>query len=351
MDDRRTKSVELDILRTCIGGTQVNPDLAGGLAIAGLVQRAIVYQCRYIAQLMYHLKAIGTESKRGKEAHPATHVTYLSSRTSSAFQLQIGIIGCGNVGTALLEDLVGCGLFHKTCFHVSTRQPNQCQPYFPGIHFCFDNPFVAKSVDLLFLCCPPAHISSVTKDIKGVVPKHAIIFCVCAGVPAHRLQQMVDHPHCLTTQLRAHVIGDHFKGKQIPAKPDQHMKRDLLILASLFGGPQPPNTLDFVEQLVCAMATTWVHRGFSLSISMRLVLGELFGKRFSVPDALGDPPPGIKPDAVPPDEVRLQQCCSVQFIARQLACSQPAELVQQLKQRYMETLMGDVVDSPKSVLT
>ena len=102
-------------------------------------------------------------------------------------QVSIGIIGCGVVGTQVLEGLLSSRLFHVTCLSVSTRQPNHLPAYVQeGVQACYDNAEIASSADLLILAVLPTQFQDVARTVRGRVKKTAVVMSTLLGVSAER---------------------------------------------------------------------------------------------------------------------------------------------------------------------
>lgn len=140
--------------------------------------------------------------------------------------------------------------------------------------------------------------------------------------------------------MKAHVIADHFKDTPSVAQSELQRKMDVLILTCPFD-----TSSDFLELLVLSLVQSWRQRGFPVAASLRLVLNHLFGKQFAIADTIADPPPGANPDSIGDEEVRIQEICTPQYIAKHLAQCEMVQLIQLLKQRYMEDSVGDATDS------
>eukprot|EP00667_Euglena_gracilis_P016389 EG_transcript_17156 len=303
-------------LAICISKTHLNGELAAQLSLSFLAHRAIVFQCAYVARIAHSVKILAEHS--GKDPGRAAR---------AASPIKISIIGCGNVGTGVLEDFLASGLYHKTWINVSTRQPNTLSRFqAAGVHCCFDNAYVCKHAELLFLCCPPAQLRTVAAEIKGHLSPGCLVFSTVAGVAAHTLVGLLDHPYCFTTCLKPHLIAEHFAcpSAQLPTLDAQKF-RDLLILTNPFH-----TTSDFFERLLYCLADSWRHRDLSFAYTLKLTIHAVFGEPFAMPAEVTDA--GTEASS---RHARYQSFCTYEFVAKKVVGKEIPELLQLLRQKYM----------------
>eukprot|EP01062_Namystynia_karyoxenos_P068052 TRINITY_DN62280_c0_g1_i1.p1 TRINITY_DN62280_c0_g1~~TRINITY_DN62280_c0_g1_i1.p1 ORF type:complete len:447 (+),score=85.47 TRINITY_DN62280_c0_g1_i1:63-1403(+) len=125
-----------------------------------------------------------------------------SMSAASPAQLGIGLIGCGQVGSAALEALLDSRVFHATCFTVATRQPERHQQFAAcGVRFTRNCALAAKGADLLLICVLPAQLEDVARELRSALPPACVVVSALAGVPAARLAAALGHPFCLTTRV------------------------------------------------------------------------------------------------------------------------------------------------------
>eukprot|EP01048_Picozoa_sp_COSAG05_P011845 COSAG05_NODE_1145_length_5733_cov_3.986865_3_plen_525_part_00 len=109
--------------------------------------------------------------------------------------VRVGIIGGGRVGLALLRALLHCGTFSPDRIRLSTRRPEELLDYqAQGVECVYDNVHVAQRSEVIFLCCLPAHLPKVAKDLKEAGKSRAqlLMVSVLAGIPAEKIQNMLE---------------------------------------------------------------------------------------------------------------------------------------------------------------
>lgn len=84
---------------------------------------------------------------------------------------KIGIIGCGHVGTMILTKLLEIqSSFNNLKIIVSTRQPHLLRPFTTefGVDASFNNEYVVRHADIVFICTLPSQTTEVFKEIRIV---------------------------------------------------------------------------------------------------------------------------------------------------------------------------------------
>ncbi|XP_072424088.1 NADP-dependent oxidoreductase domain-containing protein 1 [Chiloscyllium punctatum] len=108
--------------------------------------------------------------------------------------LRIGVLGCGHFGKQLVLSLLQLTDLTATCITVSTRRPEKLSDLSDlGIKCFYDNKRLAASVDVMFLCCLPSHLSAVSSQIHGCIAESCIVYSLVTAVPAARLKNLLAH--------------------------------------------------------------------------------------------------------------------------------------------------------------
>ncbi|MGL4655172.1 MAG: pyrroline-5-carboxylate reductase [Sarcina sp.] len=104
---------------------------------------------------------------------------------------KIGFIGCGNMGSAMLEGILKAGVYTKESIFCSAKsevsKKNLSEKF--GINVT-DNIGVAKNSDILILAVKPHFFSEVIREIKDCVKNETIIVSVAAGVGIDDIEEM-----------------------------------------------------------------------------------------------------------------------------------------------------------------
>ncbi|CAB3992931.1 Hypothetical predicted protein, partial [Paramuricea clavata] len=120
--------------------------------------------------------------------------------TSSFSGLKIGIVGCGRLGKQLGTVLLDLGVVSASNLYISTRCPENLEEFQnKGVYCCFDNVMVGKTVDILFLCCLPSQLNTVSKDLRGNVA--GLVYSFVAGMSLARITQLLDYQNIVKPTL------------------------------------------------------------------------------------------------------------------------------------------------------
>ena len=96
---------------------------------------------------------------------------------------KLGFIGCGNMGSAMLEGIIGSGIMDAQDIYCSAKSKNSKtkikEKFSVNIASNID---VAKNVDILILAVKPYFFSEVISEIKASVKNGVIIVSIAAGV-------------------------------------------------------------------------------------------------------------------------------------------------------------------------
>lgn len=102
----------------------------------------------------------------------------------------IGFIGCGNMGRAMMGGILKSGLVEKSNIYVADLfKPSleKAQSEF-GVNTTTDNKEVAKKADVLILSIKPNILDIVAKEIRDVISKDCIIVSIVAGKTINHLE-------------------------------------------------------------------------------------------------------------------------------------------------------------------
>ena len=208
-DRQFDRIVSFEVLRQCGMASTVDKSLLKYINNQPIVAKAISYQCCYVASILREVKH---KLSQGKAGSPFANSNKLvqsmegsgcpTAVVSSASQLNISIIGCGEIGTEILDALISTRLFHSTCFIVSTRQPDTLSQYSKiGINICYNNILAAECSDLLILACLPTHLQDVCAGVQGKLKPNCVVMSCLVGVTVSRLRSILSHRCCWTTVI------------------------------------------------------------------------------------------------------------------------------------------------------
>ncbi|XP_072163621.1 NADP-dependent oxidoreductase domain-containing protein 1-like [Diadema setosum] len=107
--------------------------------------------------------------------------------------VRIGIIGCGRMGSHLVNTLITYSDVLPHEIQISTRRPETLAHFKKkGVECMYNNAKVASSVHLLFLCVLPSQLVTVADDICSVIPAHCTVYTFLSSVPVQRLRRVLE---------------------------------------------------------------------------------------------------------------------------------------------------------------
>lgn len=114
--------------------------------------------------------------------------------------IKIAIIGCGNLGTSIVNGLLKQGDFLPQNLHVTKRNPkNLLYLQDLGVRVHSDNIIAAKESDIVILGVKPFNVTAVLNEIKPVLKKQVIV-SLATGVTLEEMFAVLDPG---TTAFRA----------------------------------------------------------------------------------------------------------------------------------------------------
>lgn len=108
---------------------------------------------------------------------------------------KIAIIGCGNLGTSIVNGLLERGEILPQNIHVTKRNPsNLLFLKDKGVRVDSDNLMAAKEADLVILGVKPYNVSSILTEIKPVLdPKKQIVVSLATGISLDEMYEVMAH--------------------------------------------------------------------------------------------------------------------------------------------------------------
>ena len=111
-------------------------------------------------------------------------------------QVTVGVIGCGQVGRAVVNGIVERGSIDPSNVVVSTRQPAQLAEVtarrgkWYKVSVGCNNAACAEHADVLVVCVPPSALQNVAKEIAASIRATTLVIVVATGFFTMKLQQM-----------------------------------------------------------------------------------------------------------------------------------------------------------------
>jgi len=105
---------------------------------------------------------------------------------------KIGIIGCGNMGQAVLKGILASGTASKRNILVSDIDSTKlnCIKRMCGIEATFNNSKVAKSSDVIIIAVKPQDVAKVLNGISEYLDKKKLLISIAAGVTTKKIKKL-----------------------------------------------------------------------------------------------------------------------------------------------------------------
>ena len=117
-------------------------------------------------------------------------------------ELQIGCIGCGMMGGALMEGIAK--KFVPGNIFVTDADGEKAQSFASrvGVHALASNKDVVLKADVLFLAVKPMYVKSVLSEIRGAIKENTVLISMAAGVTLSTLKSALSDGE----ETRVHII-------------------------------------------------------------------------------------------------------------------------------------------------
>ena len=121
------------------------------------------------------------------KAHSSKHIFIKMTER----EIRLGVIGAGNMASALVRGLIGQGTVSPGNVWISSpsgpRKPFQDT----GAHCTRDNGEVARNADVLILAVKPYVMGSAIESIRGTLKPSTLVISVAAGISINQLSAML----------------------------------------------------------------------------------------------------------------------------------------------------------------
>ena len=112
-----------------------------------------------------------------------------------AGMIKMGIIGCGNMGGAMLRQMLKAGIFQGDEVLVSDKNPALLKRLADetGVRVTRDN-MQAAAAPMVLLAVKPQYILDVTAEIADVLSNDTLVFSIVTGMDMKSLAEALRHP-------------------------------------------------------------------------------------------------------------------------------------------------------------
>ena len=107
---------------------------------------------------------------------------------------KIGIIGCGNMGEALLVGLLNKNIFDSKNIIISEKQQEKLDSLkkkYPQIILTQDNKFLTKNSSIIILAVKPQDMESLLKEISLLLTASHLLISIAAGIKTSSIAKTI----------------------------------------------------------------------------------------------------------------------------------------------------------------
>lgn len=98
---------------------------------------------------------------------------------------KLGLIGLGNMGSMILEQLLQIGVFKEEDLYIANRSRSKADSFaskYPSINVCDSNTEVARNCERIIICVEPVNVPKVLLEIKSFLDKDSYLMISTATV-------------------------------------------------------------------------------------------------------------------------------------------------------------------------
>jgi len=223
-------------------------------------------------------------------------------------RLKIGLIGCGNMGAAMVRGLVESS-FYPQNIHVADADPKKTAALKKefSIRPAKTNRQVASLCDVVILAVKPNVMEPVLDEISSCVPKTTLVISIAAGIPLSRIQKglkekapvvraMPNMPALVGEGMTAYAAGTYAapRHKQIAEKilkslgPAAEVRERSMDLVTAVSGSGPAYFFLLAEKMIEAACEQGMKADTAKKLVYQTALGsaKVLNHRYDDPDEL-----------------------------------------------------------------
>ena len=205
----------------------------------------------------------------------------------------IGVIGCGNMGSALIRGMLGSGLVASSCLTASDSDPKRLKALSRSLGFrAASSNLRASSADVILLAVKPQQMQEVVREIAPALTSRSLLVSIAAGVTSRSIEQwagakvrvvrvMPNTPALVGAGISAVSPGRYAQKKDVETAKKIFQCVGEVVLVSerainavtAVSGSGPAYFFYLMEELI----RVGVKLGLSVQVARRLVIETAFG--------------------------------------------------------------------------
>lgn len=245
---------------------------------------------------------------------------------------KLGLIGCGNMGSALLSGITGAGLYQPSemIFSEKNEEARKQRSAQLGIEGIADNAALAKNSDIILLVVKPYQVNDVAAEIRDVIEPDQIIVVVAAGKTIANIKEvfttlavagslkivrtMPNTPAMVGESMTALCVNDHMTEDDIvkvkaifsAIGKAEVVSEDMMDIITGLSGSGPA----FIYMLIEAMADEAVRLGMTRDLAYQFSSQTVLGSAKMVRDT-GIHPGALKDAVCSPGGTTIAGVCAL----------------------------------------
>lgn len=207
---------------------------------------------------------------------------------------KIGFIGCGNMGTAMMQGILDSGKCHPEEIMVSCRTQatlDEKQKQF-GVQTTTENRKVAEFADILFVAVKPQFYEDVLREVKDVIKKDEIVISIAPGKTLQWfsdllgseckvIRTMPNTPSMVKEGMMGMCIGSQVSDEEVTLVRDlcdgftqtEVIPEHLMDVVTAVSGSSPAYVFMFIEAMADAAVAGGMPRQQAYKFAAQAVLG------------------------------------------------------------------------------
>ncbi len=208
--------------------------------------------------------------------------------------MKIGFIGCGNMGSAMIQGILESGKCSSGDMIASNRSEGKLKNIETkfGIHTTTDNKEAAKFSDILFLAVKPQFYEAVIEEIKDAVRDDVIIVTIAPGKTMAWLKEKFDRdlkiirtmpntPAMVKEGMIGMCANEHTSSEEVEVVRDicdgfaktEVIPENLMDVVTAVSGSSPAYVFMFIEAMADAAVAGGMPRAQAYTFAAQAVLG------------------------------------------------------------------------------
>lgn len=208
--------------------------------------------------------------------------------------MKIGFIGCGNMGTAMLQGILGTGMASAQELTASAKSEATRDKikHTLQVHLSLSNQEVIDFADIVFLAVKPQYYAQVITEIKDAVKEGQMIVSIAPGKSLQALEELFGRPVKLVRAMpnTPAMVGEGMTAYCVNAQVTAAEKEQMAQILSCFGkaeevdeslmnavtsvsGSSPAYVFLFLEAMADAAVADGMPRDKAYTFAAQAVLG------------------------------------------------------------------------------